>query len=339
MLNSFPGLEKEILESSEYQIGGVLNYNIVKTSSATNKKFNCTQITYNLAFSNNSKSFTDAYNDIMGAFEALCAEFVNQMGDKDKIRIIIFHDSLQRPISTPFLNKHFVNSYNLMTNFEHVAQSYKTVKLNENSNFKVDVVIARLPSGSGKKRLHLKKVQKTYIKKRDRLNLNMKNTEMYCLLKPSIKNVINNDNYCALRAIIMAKAFLDRANQLKSRYSIDNLKKPNSPALNKLVIKHAKKLKLKNEPVGIAQIRKIQLYKEFKDHQITVYEDNILKDKKCRPCFIGPYKQNHIYLVYANNHYNVIKKIKSFLNVRYYCHYCKEGYNNANDHKCKATCS
>lgn len=76
----------------------------------------------------------------------------------------------------------------------------------------------------------------------------------------------------------------------------------------------------------------------FKDYQITVYDKEILRDKKARPVYIGVYNKNQIYLINCDNHYNVIKYIKSFLNVDYYCEFCKHGYKNIGDHNCKATC-
>ncbi|CAF0802638.1 unnamed protein product [Brachionus calyciflorus] len=85
------------------QIGGSLNFQITNTSSNLNRKFNCT--TTNISFSSNSKNFETAHSDIENAFRTLYAEFISQMGDKDKIRIIFFHDSLESPISLPFMSK------------------------------------------------------------------------------------------------------------------------------------------------------------------------------------------------------------------------------------------
>ncbi|CAF0960582.1 unnamed protein product [Brachionus calyciflorus] len=90
------------------------------------------------------------------------------MGDKDKIRIVFFHDSLERPISLSFMSKTALTAEGLVENFEHVAQSYKSLKINENNNLRATVVIAHLPNGSGRKMTTLTR-KRNYVKKIERL--------------------------------------------------------------------------------------------------------------------------------------------------------------------------
>ncbi|CAF1132627.1 unnamed protein product, partial [Brachionus calyciflorus] len=103
------------------QTGGVLNYQIDNTFNNYNKKFN-------------------SHSYIENAFKALQAEFSSKMREKDKIRVVFFHDSLDRPISLPFMSKTQLTPVGHLENFEHVAQSYKSVKLNENNNLTASVV-------------------------------------------------------------------------------------------------------------------------------------------------------------------------------------------------------
>jgi len=280
-------------------------------------KYNCQETFVKISFPNVFSSFENANNIIDSSFKEIIAKIKNEMNVHDKVRIMFNHPSFDNPIKFPFILKSDLKIDYILGKFLQQVQSYRE---NDISELTGGYVIASLPSGSGFQ------------------NIDYNSSDDYLTNQKNVFHIINKDNYCALRAIIMGRAFLEEKKQLKTRHYVDSLKKKNSILLNKLVEKYAKKLKLKDEPLGITQIKKIQLYKEFRNYQITVYEDNILKDKKCRPYFIGPYQPNQIYLVYSKSHYNVIKKIKAFLNVDYYCHYCKVGYNNVNDHKCIATC-
>ncbi|CAF1033653.1 unnamed protein product [Brachionus calyciflorus] len=132
------------------------------------------------------------------------------MGLHDKIRIVFYHDSLERPISIPFLKRSQVTAQTLFDSFERVAQSYNDVKLNKNNALTAHVIIARLPSGSGRKILNLKKRQTPYTNKKDQLKKAHENSfQNYCENQACIIPVYNNDNLCAVRAIIIGKAYAD----------------------------------------------------------------------------------------------------------------------------------
>ncbi|CAF0975487.1 unnamed protein product [Brachionus calyciflorus] len=97
----------------------------------------------------------------------LTNEFSSPMGVHDKIRILLYHDSLERPISIPFLKKTNLTSQVQVDSFERVAQLHKELQINENNNLTAHVIIARLPSGSGRKMVISKKKKTPYTKKKD----------------------------------------------------------------------------------------------------------------------------------------------------------------------------
>ena len=89
--------------------------------------------------------------------------------------------------------------------------------------------------GSGKKPEKFNQNDKILLK-------DVTNFKEYSLVKRTIFTVRKVDNYCLLRAVIIAKEIYDSDNQ-KSR----NLAKPNSRQLNKLVKIYARQIKLKNK--------------------------------------------------------------------------------------------
>ncbi|CAF1019448.1 unnamed protein product [Brachionus calyciflorus] len=189
------------------QNGGDLNHFITQTKSVHNNKFNSTLTTYKIGFSQNMSSFAAAFDEIKLAFENLTNEFSSRMGLHDKIRIVLYHDSFERPISIQFMKKSDMTAQVLIESFERVAQSHKEVQLNENNNLTAHVIIARLPAGSGRKIVNVKKRQAPYIKIKDRVKSEPTNEfQTFCENKHFMIPVYNNDNLCALRAILIGKA-------------------------------------------------------------------------------------------------------------------------------------
>ena len=188
-----PNLTNELIDNNNIQnnvqYGGHLTYRIDRTSTRSNLQFNCEESTYQLRFSRTNSTFDQAINEIYHAFEDLCEEFVTTLNEKDKIRIAFIHTSLDPAINLPFMSREILTPDNLLALFERVAQSKKTIKLNESNNLRIDVIIARLPAGSGRKAIP-KSQKKNYIpkpKRQKREDLNA--FEEWCTQKACVKFV------------------------------------------------------------------------------------------------------------------------------------------------------
>ena len=83
------------------------------------------------------------------------------------------------------MDKKTFSQSNLLHTFESVIQSYSEIKVNQNNSLKCMVVIARLPSGSG-------------------MSLDCSSVNEYFYSNSNIVTVINDDNYCLVRAVILA---------------------------------------------------------------------------------------------------------------------------------------
>lgn len=240
-----------LIQPNDIQFGGVLTHNIAETSRSYHKKFKCSTTKFNIQFNRNVRTFAQAADEIQQAFVDIHQEFTARMGERDKIRIIFDHDSFHFPIALPFMSKNTFNPVTMYQTF-YKLNSNKEVSINENNNLTASVIIAHLPSGSGRKMINLVKKQKPYIKKKDRvIDENLSPIQEFCELKSSIKTVINNDNLCALRAILIGKAYVDN-HPLKSK-----LAQPNNNLLNEMVQKVSKALALGDKPCGIQEIKRI----------------------------------------------------------------------------------
>ncbi|CAF1064249.1 unnamed protein product [Brachionus calyciflorus] len=170
------------------------------------------------------------------------------------------------------------------------------------------------------KTLHAEFINRIKIKKRKLFTF-----ESFCNQKPGIKNV----NKCALRAILIGKAYSDN-----DPYRFE-LCKPDNQVLNIKVDKIPTDLNLPDTSYGIEEIKKIENY--LKDYQITIINCDGKLDK--HPIYIGDPKNKFIYLLFTGSHYNVITSMKAFYKRSYYCDFCKIAYQNVEKNKCKNLCN
>jgi len=172
---------------------------------------------------------------------------------------------------------HVFATTNLQDTFENVIQSYSEIPMNSNNSFRANTIIAHLPSGSGGTHL----IDNNYHNQQDLFgNMN------------SIICVPNDDNLCAIRAIIIAISAQSGSNSLLKRYM-----RPHSKLLRELTLKAADKCNISNNSCGIDEFKKLELY--FREYQIMVIEGN---GKLSKPIFIGNKNNKHIYLSYTGSH-------------------------------------
>jgi hypothetical protein len=308
-----------------YQIGGSLDYNIIESYYNSNAKFNCQQRVYNVNFNSTNKTFAQSFNELGDLFREMYQRFTKDLESRDFIRIVFYHDSFNQPISLPFLEHDELTPELMITYFENVIQSYKDVKVNSNNSFTATVQIAKIISG-GRKRKHLAPIQKIYVKKpkiEPTNSFEEKFQRKYC-----IKTIYNTDKLCALRAILIAKAYCDK-DENRAKYL-----KPNNKQFENLVNKCAKDLGLNPEQeCSINEIIKIEMY--LKEYQITIIDGN---GKLKEALYIGPVNKKFLYISWNQHHFNAITSIKAYFGRIYFCNYCKVGYSHLTDHYCKAQC-
>ncbi|CAF0902122.1 unnamed protein product [Brachionus calyciflorus] len=76
------------------QIGGSITHQINKQYTAFSKKFNCSTKVYECKFSTSNKTFAQAHNDLITLFDDLHNEFINNMSDHNRFRIVINHQAI-----------------------------------------------------------------------------------------------------------------------------------------------------------------------------------------------------------------------------------------------------
>ena len=113
-------------------------------------KYNCQEMLYDInCFHNETLTFRDIFDQIDNLFEQLYQEFILDLKDSDKVRVVFHHDQIDFPISIPFVLKHALSTELLMNEFEKVFQSHKTIAFNQNHPLKPSIIVMQLPTGSG----------------------------------------------------------------------------------------------------------------------------------------------------------------------------------------------
>ena len=145
-------------------------------------------------------------------------------------------------------------------------------------------------------------------------------------------HVLNSDNFCLVRAILIGKAIFDK------EHNANLLLRRNNRELNKRVIELAKNLNLPDEHLNLEHLAKIDAH--FLEYRITLYDST-----SNGSCILYPSNTNSedkrskfINICIEDDHYNLIVKMTSYLNCSYFCEYCKVKYSNLGDHKCEYLC-
>lgn len=150
--------------------------------------------------------------------------------------------------------------------------------------------------------------------------------------KKSIINIKNDDEMCLPRAIVVAKAFVDKKIDLYKKA----VRKGGLLQLN-LALDLMRNANV-SQPLhgwGIEELKKFQNY--LTDYEIVVYRFEIRSQRKRDIIFKGSNNSDkRINLLFSNNHYNVICSLSAAFQTRKYCIHCETPYDKL--HMCNKKC-
>jgi hypothetical protein len=340
-----------------------MNFSIDQVAEIPIDLFGLNEYYYEISFSNVNLTFEEAISLVEDMVANLVDALRSKMKTSDKIALTFDHSQFFLPISIPFMRKkNFTNSL-VLEYLMHVTQSYKDLLINPRNSLNAIAQIQKITVGSGRRSIPesekkkyvkkikvlkqeqkqnikkiekpktrikiLKKKQRLYVKQADRLN-DLSNLQQKISKKRSILKIRPelNDNYCALRSILIGKSYIDFKHKLITQ-------RPSTVQLNVDVKRIALKLKLEDKPLGIAEIKQIERYLKYYSICVLDGKQGNL-DKKF--LYQGPFNKYYIYILFTESHFNVIRSMKAFQGTVYFCDYCKKGYNTLVQHACIKTC-
>lgn len=279
-------------------------FKIIEKSNNFNTVWQTRETKYLIKFETLNQDFLSANQTVSQLFSSLYQTIKQDCQTNDKVRIVFNHEDIFYPISTAFIPISQLNANMMIGMIERVCQSNRNLRIDE--AFEAKITIVHLPAGAGRPSSDMDK----FISKRR-----------------SIKIIYNKDKLCALRAILVSKAYVDKD---PKRNELCNI---NSQELDQRTFVLAKNLNINEDSFGINEVKLVEDY--LKDYQITIINGN---SKTNEPLHIGKPNQKHIYIWYIDGHYNSITSMNAFLNRTYFCHECKQGYNNLSNHYCQNIC-
>ena len=284
-------------------------YSLETVSTKHVKKYKATATDYRLRLQNLDELALNALPLLSAVIDDVLQSLTLGFRPKDMVRIILQAPGLDKPIALPFIKKDDLTMDRFMTRVEHVLQSKKDVKLD--NTMTVNLVHMGMSEGGRNKR----PMFQTWEEKKE---------EWRCII-----NITNQrDNMCLARAIVTGKA----KHELKSTDKTwRNIKDGGYRQTDRATDLHVE-AKVPFDMCGLEQVEVFQ--QVIPDYQLCV----VSKEQFDKIIYKGPYKPKGIYLLYNNNHFDLITSMAAYRNRSYWCHECKKGYNYRKDHQCENTC-
>ena len=252
-------------------------------------------------------------------FETIITEMRKEYGNSAVARVYIYHPKLNGAIIVPPIYLGDLYSDDILDTIDNVVYSAGDIPADEELD--INVAVVKLIEGAG--RLHITDID---------IDVNR---------KKSMVEIVNTDNICLPRAIVVGLAKL----KLNQNPDLDSLQK----VYNKIKDKRtnyqkneAKKLlrsvKLPEDIIGT--LAHIPLYEDYLKIAIVVI--STITGKK--PVYNGNSKYNdHIFLFHSQRkgkgHFDTITKINAMFCTQYYCNSCRKAFKSRTQHSCKVWCS
>ena len=140
-------------------------FSVNQLARNNNPEFGLDAMLYSIEYPDNLQTFEEAQDEIQRMLTEIHMIFTSTMRKSDKIRVAFFHTDFFTCIDLPFLKREHFTVKLLIDSFENVIQSYKDIIVNNNNTFTANVQIQRMPSGTGRRCINLKKKLMPYVKK------------------------------------------------------------------------------------------------------------------------------------------------------------------------------
>ena len=261
------------------------------------------------------KRLQDMYTQIKSMFADVLKQARGSLTDEDMGRVIIYHHDLENPIVVHLRPLKELDPEAIMEKIEKVLSSNESVAFD--NSLKINIGTVEIPKGG----------RKLKITKLSGANNSLKK-------KKSIIQIINKDDLCMARALVLCQAKLKKV-----------------PAKEWSVLKNPRCLKQKKEAeklcrrAGVPSNRKANLNDISKFEEALGLQILVLSSRHNNK-FIhtgtaeGGCKKVFLYMVEEEGafHFHAVTSITGFFAQSYFCKTCLKPYNNKKRHVCSMTC-
>ena len=271
------------------------------------RKFNTTGTDYHLTL--NPQSHGTPLMDQLGEiFDSMVDEMTTGMADNDLVRFVLQSQSLDYPISLPYMPRHELNAERIMGEVQRVLQSNENVNLEDGMHF--HLVHVGMPQGG------------VAVPKRKHYGFKL---SKFLDAKRCVIRIRNKDVLCLARALVrdMARQGKDSAyDSIRHGRSIEGI----------LAKELHQKAGVPEDLCGLPEVAKFQdVIDEYQIVVLSAEHFNAI-------VFEGLKRDKQIYLYHHDNHFDIITSVSAFLGRGYWCLECKKGYNMKEKHRCSRVC-
>ena len=304
--------ESDESESEDEQ--GQYYYQLESRREYHSKKFGMTATDHRVRFNNvlADRDLLESYESTLKIFQHLLEEVKEGMAPNDQVRFILRSEQLETPISLPFMEVERLNAERVYSELERVIQSNQEFRLNDTVT--IDINHVKTPRGSGKSKLK----RTTY------------NIDDYLDQKNSVVRIKNKDDLCLARALVVARAKIDK----DPRYN--QIKRSDRPLQREKAFDLHRAANVPLGPCGLNQVALFQQY--LTDYQIRVISGDHNNSVIYPPQPSGTDEKQPLTLYFHDNHFDAINSVPGFLGRSYFCFRCDKAYDHTTDHLCTAMC-
>ena len=212
--------------------------------------------------------------------------------------------SLEYPIWVQLMRRDQVNVEHLLTAIFRVLQSKTAFVLD--GDVEIRVIHIAMPQGSGRSNL------KDWTKN-----------------KRSIICITNKDRFCLARALVTAKARIEKDTDASVKWSsIRNGQYEQA----RLATELHERAGVPEGPCGLDEVERFQaVLPDYEVNVVTTNPNDLFLDR-------GPPREKKVHLFYHDNHFDVLTSLPGFLDTDYFCDICDKGYKTFEHHRCHKIC-
>ncbi|KAJ8914447.1 hypothetical protein NQ315_011388 [Exocentrus adspersus] len=285
-------------------------YIVVKDYTKKVRRFNLTGRT--LEFKIKTPSFkSDPVSWVQDAINQVIAEGTRGLGPNDQVSFSFGSNDMAR---TPgWISFRPVKNVTYEDVWRVISSVYQSNSKGLNtSTFCLSVTSVKMPAGRGNKR-----------------GRDYNTFQEESLARRGVITITNNDNKCLPRALVVAKAYVDKDPEFNQvRRDIGKLQTQRAIQL----IEDAA-VSIPDAGCGIVELEQFQSH--LAGYRIVVYQYG---SKGRGLLFKGIADGPSLNLLYYEGHYNVITSLTSSFCCGYFCEECHVPYNTKGKHRCQASC-
>lgn len=222
-------------------------------------------------------------------------------------------------------------SYRLVDNFFYedlwnlirgLGQSNASFEID--NSFTLEVTLVEMPVGAGRKN----------------------NLTVDTVGQRSIVNIVNTDNLCLPRALVVAEVHLrlkqNNSEAMQTEWTIIRDGRRQLQRERAEILCRESAVRVPNNGCGLQELQRFQDYYARQNIGLVAFEIDRLGNGD-PPFFDGRNQIDHltatIFLLHSDTHYDLILNIFGAAKAKFFCSYCNCGYKNIEDHKCAQICS